>query len=159
MTWCLRKKLLFWPEVLLQPSSSLSPSPLIEQGGKRQLPLELQRKLPPQYDGKYTNHCWKMGVFVQQPGLRWLTTDWANWRWLSLMTYVVQRAVNLPPLLPISSYLALLYFRIPLKDSNKDQFKSMVNYRFSIFIKHLAVGLRWASTGHTVQQTSQQTTT
>jgi len=74
------------------------PPPLIEQRGRRQPPLELQRKLPLQYGRKYTTHCWKIGVFVQQAGLRGLKTDWANWRWASLMIYLASGAkASKPP--------------------------------------------------------------
>lgn len=85
------KSFYFDQKYYCSPPALFSPSLLIEQGGKRQLPLELQRKLPLQHDGKYTNHCWKMALFIQQPGLRWLRTDWGNWS-ESLMTYLANGA-------------------------------------------------------------------
>lgn len=85
-----------WHDVLAKKAFILSssiavalfplPSSLIDQRGRRQLPLELQRKLPLQYGRKYPTNCWKIAVFAQQPGLRGLKTDWVNWRQTSLMT-------------------------------------------------------------------------
>lgn len=73
-------------------------SPLIEQRGRRQLPLELQGKLPLQYCRKYPTYCQKIAVFVQQPSLRGLKTDWVIWRKAVLMTYLPTSTMASKPL-------------------------------------------------------------
>lgn len=115
------KSFYFDQKYYCNPAALFPPSPLIEQGGKRQLPLELQRKLPLQYDGKYTKRCWKMGVFVQQPGLTWLRTDWANWKWPSLMTFLASGAKGSKPPPPPSLPIKFLFDTIILQISFKGQ--------------------------------------
>lgn len=84
----------------LQPAT---PTPLIEQGGKRQLPLELQRKLPLQYDGKYTNAVEKWVYSLSDLAVHGCRQIEQIGNGLSFMTFLTSgaKASKPPAIIPI----------------------------------------------------------